>query len=380
MPSYDRVKVTTATTGTGTVTLGSAVTGYRTFTAASVPDATSIRYVIEDGSAWEIGTGVYTSATNTLTRTLVTTSTGSLLNLSGNAVLYISVAAADFDAKYQSGSTILAGDGLIGTPSISFASDTNTGMYRPASDEISFVTNGVKRFAINNNDVGATGVLYGLSLLATSGSSLALTVNYTGPIQIGFSTSTNMAFNNSGVQARNNGAASTLNLNPLGGSVAVGAGGLAVSGNGAFSGTLSATSTISQNGTAVSLVGHTHTQSSITNLVSDLAAKAPLASPTFTGTINAVNGVFDNEVYVAGNLSVGGNFILDGSFNMGGDMSVASLYVGGRLDTTASATGGAGVRIPHGVAPTTPVNGDLWTTTNGLFVRINGVTVAVALL
>jgi len=41
----------------------------------------------------------------------------------------------------------------------------------------------------------------------------------------------------------------------------------------------------------------------------------------------------------------------------------------------SSAVGGAGLNVPHGVAPTTPVNGDMWTTTAGLFVRINGVTV-----
>lgn len=33
------------------------------------------------------------------------------------------------------------------------------------------------------------------------------------------------------------------------------------------------------------------------------------------------------------------------------------------------------LRIPHGVAPTAPVNGDVWTTVAGLFVRINGATI-----
>lgn len=41
----------------------------------------------------------------------------------------------------------------------------------------------------------------------------------------------------------------------------------------------------------------------------------------------------------------------------------------------ASAAGGAGTRLPHGTAPSSPVNGDIWTTTAGLFVRINGATV-----
>jgi hypothetical protein len=40
----------------------------------------------------------------------------------------------------------------------------------------------------------------------------------------------------------------------------------------------------------------------------------------------------------------------------------------------------ASITLPHGVAPTTPVNGDLWTTTAGLFARINSVTKTVAYL
>lgn len=46
----------------------------------------------------------------------------------------------------------------------------------------------------------------------------------------------------------------------------------------------------------------------------------------------------------------------------------------GVLTTRASVTGGAGLRLAHGVAPTSPVNGDMWTTTAGAFIQINGVT------
>ena len=45
------------------------------------------------------------------------------------------------------------------------------------------------------------------------------------------------------------------------------------------------------------------------------------------------------------------------------------------LVTQASTTTIAGLNLPHGSAPTTPVNGDIWTTTAGLYVRINGATV-----
>jgi hypothetical protein len=48
----------------------------------------------------------------------------------------------------------------------------------------------------------------------------------------------------------------------------------------------------------------------------------------------------------------------------------------GLLETVASAAvAGAGFRIPHGTAPTSPTNGDVWSTTAGMYVRINGVTV-----
>lgn len=49
--------------------------------------------------------------------------------------------------------------------------------------------------------------------------------------------------------------------------------------------------------------------------------------------------------------------------------STASLKLG------ASVAGGATIRIPHGSAPSSPVDGDIWTTTAGLFVHVNGVTV-----
>jgi hypothetical protein len=47
----------------------------------------------------------------------------------------------------------------------------------------------------------------------------------------------------------------------------------------------------------------------------------------------------------------------------------------GPLVTAASITSAAGFNVPAGTAPTTPNNGDIWTTTAGLFVRINGATV-----
>lgn len=47
----------------------------------------------------------------------------------------------------------------------------------------------------------------------------------------------------------------------------------------------------------------------------------------------------------------------------------------GELTTAASATTSAGFNLPQGLAPTSPVNGDIWTTSSGFFVRIAGTTI-----
>ena len=92
----NRAKMSTSTTGTGTLTLGSAVAGYQTFADAGVSDGDVVRYVIEDGDNWEIGTGTYTASGTTLSRTVVdSNNSDNAINLSGDAEVFVSATAAD---------------------------------------------------------------------------------------------------------------------------------------------------------------------------------------------------------------------------------------------------------------------------------------------
>jgi len=92
----NRAKMSTSTTGTGTITLGSAESGYQTFADAGVANSDIVRYVIEDGDNWEIGTGTYTASGTTLTRTVSESSNSdAALNLSGAAVVFVGATAED---------------------------------------------------------------------------------------------------------------------------------------------------------------------------------------------------------------------------------------------------------------------------------------------
>ena len=72
----DRVKETTTTTGTGTVTLGGAVAGFETF-AAGIGNSNTTYYCIALGSEFEVGLGTLSSDSSQLTRTTVISSSNS---------------------------------------------------------------------------------------------------------------------------------------------------------------------------------------------------------------------------------------------------------------------------------------------------------------
>jgi len=70
----DRVKETTTTTGTGTITLAGAVSGFQSFSAVGNGNTTYYAIVGQGSSEWEIGLGTYTSSGTTLSRDTVLSS------------------------------------------------------------------------------------------------------------------------------------------------------------------------------------------------------------------------------------------------------------------------------------------------------------------
>lgn len=96
MKIYNLARVSTATTSTGTITLGSAVSGYLTFALAGVVDGDIVSYGIKDGANSETGTGTYTASGTTLTRNVTkSTNSNNAISLSGSAEVFTTIRAED---------------------------------------------------------------------------------------------------------------------------------------------------------------------------------------------------------------------------------------------------------------------------------------------
>jgi hypothetical protein len=129
----DRVQETSTTTGTGTITLAGAVSGFQSFSV--IGNANTTYYAIVGGSEWEVGLGTYTSSGTTLSRDTVleSSNSGSLVNFSaGTKNVFVTYPAEKATYQDANGTAIApqlsASNGLVenaNTVSANYTIQTN---------------------------------------------------------------------------------------------------------------------------------------------------------------------------------------------------------------------------------------------------------------
>jgi hypothetical protein len=202
---YDRIQETTATTGTGTVTLGGAVAGYQSF--AAVGNGNNTYYTILDGTNWEVGVGTYSTTGPTLARTTILSSSnsGSAINLSGGAIVWCDYPAEkaiyyDVNGVATIGSTLSYSDtGIVASFASTVAgynqviiqnksSSSSASSNFNISNDASTATTGYAELGINSSTYSGTGSfnIAGASYLASA--STDLTIGTYGAYNIHFAT------------------------------------------------------------------------------------------------------------------------------------------------------------------------------------------------
>lgn len=118
----DRVRETTTTVGTGTVTLAGAVTGYQSFSVVGNGNTTYYTIAGQGTTEWEVGIGTYTSSGTTLARTTVLASSNS------GSLVSFSAGTKDVWVDYPAGRAVVGGNGYTeNDATISVSSTINTG-------------------------------------------------------------------------------------------------------------------------------------------------------------------------------------------------------------------------------------------------------------
>jgi len=141
----DRVKETTTTAGTGTVTLAGAAAGFQSF--AAVGNGNQTFYAIVDAATgdWEVGVGTYTASGTTLSRTTVVSSSnaGSLVPFGAGSkdvfVTYPSSRAVYLDAAGSAVTTLDIGTLGTSTANITTANITSGTVSTPPTNNTDIV-------------------------------------------------------------------------------------------------------------------------------------------------------------------------------------------------------------------------------------------------
>jgi len=103
----DRVRETTTTIGTGTVTLGGAVTGFQSFSVIGNGNSTYYAIISPGDNTWEVGIGTYTASGTTLSRDTV------LESSSNGALVPFQTGLKDVFCTYPAERSVYVSGGVI---------------------------------------------------------------------------------------------------------------------------------------------------------------------------------------------------------------------------------------------------------------------------
>jgi hypothetical protein len=315
----NRVQETTTTTGTGTITLAGAVSGYQSF--AAIGNGNTTYYTITSGTDWEVGIGTYTSSGTTLARTTILSSSasGSAITLAGTSTVFVTYPS---EKSISDGYGILpyanGGTGVDGIANANRVVKSNSGNTALASSAITddgtvvSISYGLTALGIvqcnsvNAINVGASSAFAGPVTITGTTSGIVLSVgtaslsvtptttgtitmgrtNGTGTITVGQSTVSQTLSLASAVTA--SGSTKTLNL---------GANGAAGSTTNITVGSTTGTSTTTMNGNTATPAGATAMTSGFFYIPA--AAGAPSGTPTaITGTVPMYYDTTNNRFYI----------------------------------------------------------------------------------
>ena len=241
----DRVKETTTTTGTGTITLDGASTGFQSFSVIGNGNTTYYTIAGQGTSEWEVGIGTYTSSGTTLSRdTVLASSAGAPTKTTFSAgtkdvfVTYTAARSVNVDGTsidtFGMGAT--QGDILYASATDNFvrlAKDTNATRYlantgttnNPAWAQVNLANGVTGTLPVANGGTGQSSYVNGELLIGnttgntltkatlTAGTGITIT-NSTGSITLAIgqavATSSNVQFNSIGVNTAASGTAGQI--------------------------------------------------------------------------------------------------------------------------------------------------------------------------
>ena len=173
----DRVQETTTTTGTGTVTLAGAVSGFQSFSV--IGNANTCYYAIVGSTEWEVGIGTYTSSGTTLSRDTIleSSNSGSAVNFSAGTknvfVTYPAEKSVDIDTAQTLTNKTLTDPAITGAILEDIFTITDGAAFEidPSNGTIQLITLGANRTPKATNFANGESV----TLMVNDGTAYTLT-------------------------------------------------------------------------------------------------------------------------------------------------------------------------------------------------------------